>query len=438
MRIAFIHQNMPGQYRGLMPYMAAKPENEVVAIGEADNIRRNFLKVPERLKLLGYQMPKLPQLVGHPFLASTEHFVFRGETLARVLLDLKRQGFTPDVICSHPGWGESLYIKDVYPDARLINYCEFYYNARGCDFGFDPEYPDAPLSEWNLRTRNATQLLSLPSMDAGISPMNWQRSSYPVEYMSKISVIHEGVDTKRVCPDPNAVININSKGVTLTAKDEVITFVSRNLEPYRGFHIFMRALPEIIKQRPKAHILIVGGDEVSYGKQLAQGTYRQRALQEVGSQLDPSRVHFLGKIPYSDYLRILQVSTTHVYLTYPFVLSWSMLEAMATGCLVIGSRTPPVEEVIKHNKNGLLVDFFSPKEIVEAVNSVCEHKTRMQHLRDEARKTIIETYDFETVCLPKQICLISNETPPASIKTTKEVQKVLSKKGHNTSKVKAK
>ncbi len=409
MRIFFIHQNMPGQYRGLMPYFASNPENEVVAIGEAANIRRNFLKVPQGLKLLGYQLPKLPALSGHPYLVSTEQFVYRGETLARVLLDLKKQGFQPDVICSHPGWGESLYIKDVYPDARLINYCEFFYHAKGYDYGFDPEFPEKALSEFNLRTRNAVQLLSLNSMDAGVSPMQWQAQSYPPEYAPKITVVHEGVNTARVAPDPGAKIVINTKNVILTAKDEVITFVSRNLEPYRGFHIFMRALPDLLSQRPKAHIIIIGGDEVSYGKSLAQGTYRERAMKEVGDKIDMSRVHFLGKIPYADYLRVLQISTAHVYLTYPFVLSWSMLEAMACGCLVIGSRTPPVEEVIEHEKNGLLVDFFSHGEIIAAVNRVCENKTRMQHVRDKARQTIVKHYDFETVCLPQHIRLIENK-----------------------------
>jgi glycosyltransferase involved in cell wall biosynthesis len=409
MRIIFIHQNMPGQYRGLMPYFAANPAHEVIAIGDAEHIRRNFRQVPQGLKLLGYQMPKIPQLVGHSFLASTEHFVFRGERLAHTLMELKQQGFKPDVVCSHPGWGESLYIKDVFPDARLINYCEFFYNGKGHDFGFDPEFPERPLEEWGLRTRNAVQLLSLNAMDAGISPMQWQAETYPAEYKNKISVVHEGVDTNRVQPNVHATYTIKANGLTLTAKDEVITFVSRNLEPYRGFHIFMRALPELLASRPKAHVLIIGGDEVSYGKKLAQGTYRELALKEVGDKIDASRVHFLGKIPYEDYLCTLQISTAHVYLTYPFVLSWSMLEAMAAGCLIIGSRTPPVEEVIKHEQNGLLVDFFSPQEIVAAVHKVCDSKTRMQGLRTKARQTIIKNFDFETICLPQHIRLIEGK-----------------------------
>jgi glycosyltransferase involved in cell wall biosynthesis len=409
MRIAFIHQNMPGQYRGLMPYFASNPEHEVVAIGEADNVRRNFGQVPRGLKLLGYQMPKHKPPEGHPFLASTEYFTYRGETLARVLVDLKKDGFSPDVICSHPGWGESLFIKDVFPNTRLINYCEFFYDAHGRDFNFDPEFPEKQFAEWNLRTRNAIQLLSLNSMDSGISPMQWQKSSFPREYIDRISVIHEGVDTEKLKPDPNVGVIIKDSNQTLTAKDEIITFVSRNLEPYRGFHIFMRALPDLLKRRPKARVLIVGGDEVSYGKVLASGSYRLMMMNEVGSRIDMSRVFFLGKVPYTDYVRILQISTAHVYLTYPFVLSWSMLEAMSLGCVIVGSRTPPVQEVIEDGKNGVLVNFFSPQEIVDAVERVCESKDRMQEMRTAARQTIIDRFDFNSICVPQQIRLIENK-----------------------------
>jgi glycosyltransferase involved in cell wall biosynthesis len=297
-------------------------------------------------------------------------------------------------------------VKDVYPDTKLINYCEFFYRSTGQDFNFDPEFAEKPGAEWNLRSRNAIQLLGLDAMDAGISPMAWQAKTFPAEYAKKISVIHEGVDTNVIKPDPKAGIVIKDKNLTLTAKNEVITFVSRNLEPYRGFHIFMRALPELLAQRPNAHVIIIGGDGVSYGKTLLQGTYRQLALKEVGGKIDHSRVHFIGKVPYIDYLRVLQISTAHVYLTYPFVLSWSMLEAMAAGCLIIGSRTPPVEEVIKHGQNGLLVDFFSPSELVKTICSAVRRKDRHQNLREEARKTVVDKYNFERVCLPKHLKLL--------------------------------
>lgn len=408
MRILFIHQNMPGQYRRYLSYYSANPEHEVVGVGEIGNIRRGYPTVtPPGLKLLGYEAPKMPQLQGHPFLNSTETYVYRGEVVARVLQEVKAKGFTPDTIACHPGWGEGLYLRDIYPDARIVFYCEFYYNALGQDCGFDPEFPEAPNSEWALRTRNAIQLLSLPQMDAGFSPTAWQLSRYPKEYRHKITQAHEGIDTKLVAPDPNASIQLAS-GLTLTAKDDVVTYVARNLEPYRGFHTFMRALPEIQKANPKAHVLLVGGDGVSYGRRLAQGTYRERAMKEVGDKLDMSRIHFLGNVAYLDYLRMLQISSAHVYLTYPFVLSWSILEAMATEALVIGSRTAPVEEVITHGYNGLLVDFFSPGEIAATVTRALTNKSRMTEIRKAARQTVLDKFDFETKSLPLHRKLIEN------------------------------
>jgi glycosyltransferase involved in cell wall biosynthesis len=195
--------------------------------------------------------------------------------------------------------------------------------------------------------------------------------------------------------------------LTLTVQDEVITFVSRNLEPCRGYHRFVRSLPEIMARRPKAHVLIVGGDGVSYSAPSAEGlSYRQIFLEEVKEQVDWSRVHFLGKIPYADFLCVLQLSSVHVYLTYPFVLSWSMLEAMAAQALVVGSATAPVTEVIRHGENGLLVDFFSSEGLVNAVCEVLDHPDRMLEIRQQARRTILERFDLATVCLPRQIELI--------------------------------
>jgi glycosyltransferase involved in cell wall biosynthesis len=199
-------------------------------------------------------------------------------------------------------------------------------------------------------------------------------------------------------------ITLAKAGVTLSAGDEVVTYVARNLEPYRGFHVFMRALPGLLRARPRARVLIVGGDQVSYGSKPADGeTWRARMLAEVGGQIDAGRVHFLGRLPYESYLRLLQVSAVHAYLTYPFVLSWSMLEAMAAGCMVVGSRTAPVEEVIKHGENGWLVDFFDHRQLAEALAGALEERSRLDGIRQAARRTVVERFDLTTVCLPRQL-----------------------------------
>lgn len=386
MNILFIHQNFPGQFRHLAGHLAANPQHRVVAICQPHAPRHP--RVPNTII---YRPARRPGSSAHHYLRSLEEGVFNGQAVAKVLLQLRKAGFVPDVVIAHPGWGEALYVKDVFPDTSLLGLFEFYYHADGADSNFDPEYPLSLDERARIRTRNALHLLNLTSCDAGVSPTHWQKSVHPEPFHSNISVIHEGIDTTTVTPNPHQTFTLPN-GAVLTAKDEVITYVARNLEPYRGFHQFMRAAEEICRRRLESQIVIVGGDEVSYGQRLPKGqTYRQKLLQEVS--IDPNRVHFLGRIPYAHYLALLQVSSAHVYLTVPFVLSWSMLEAMSAGCLVIGSDTAPVREVLRHGENGLLVDFFSPKQIAERVDEVFLNPGRMQAIRKAARQTIIERYD---------------------------------------------
>jgi glycosyltransferase involved in cell wall biosynthesis len=238
-----------------------------------------------------------------------------------------------------------------------------------------------------------TQLASLVSIDGGISSTRWQRNLYPSEFHRKIEIIHEGVNTEVVKPDGNQHL-VLSDGTTLTKDMEVVTYTARGLEPYRGFHIFMKAVEEICRRRPQCHIIITGGDEVRYGKKLPDGlSYREKLLKEV--TIDKKRVHFTGLVPYETHLKTLQISSAHVYLTIPFVLSWSMMEAMAAQCVIIGSATPPVEEIIEDGRNGLLCDFFSPQQIADRVDEVFNNPDRMRRLREAARRDIIEHYDVK-------------------------------------------
>lgn len=406
MRLLLIHQNLPGQYRHLLLHYGQQADCEVVGLGEMRRLKQNIRQPIPGVRLVGYPTPRGATRTTPSTLRTTESAVQRGQCVMVALLKLKKAGFHPDVVYAHPGWGETLFLKDVFPQAKLIHFCEFYYNTVSQDFNFDPEFPNNAEDVLRLRIRNLHHLMALEQADIGIAPTVWQQTRFPAAYRSKISVIHDGVDTRAIAPDPEAFLQFPHKRLRLTRKDEVITFVSRNLEPYRGFHTFMRSLPELLKVRPNARVIIVGGDDVSYGRRLAEGSYRQKYLAEIQGRFDSSRVHFVGKLPYSTFLRVLQVSTAHVYLTYPFVLSWSMMEAMAAGCLVIGSRTPPVEEVITHEENGLLVDFFSPAELVDAVQRVCEDPTRMQGIRENARQSIIDGYDLKSVCLPRQRAVI--------------------------------
>jgi glycosyltransferase involved in cell wall biosynthesis len=406
MKVLCVHQNFPGQYLHLARYLGTQPEHQVVFITQ-----RQDVELPGVRKIV-YKPRRTISPQVHHYLRESEAAVLNAQEVARIALDLRNAGFMPDVMLGHNGWGEIWYLKDIFPEAPLIGYFEFFYRMQGADVGFDPADPITPDTAPRLRTKNFGNLLALDTADLGQCPTEWQKSVYPRRYQTILNVIHEGIDTQVVKPDPTARLMISESKVQFTAGEEIVTYVARNLEPYRGFPNFMRSLPRILNSRPAARVIIVGGDDVSYGARLPQGqTFRQQMLTELAGSIDLSRVHFLGKIPYDAFIKVLQVSRVHVYLTYPFVLSWSMLEAMAAGCLVVGSRTQPVEEVIQHAANGLLVDFFSPEQIADRVIDALEDRKAFASLRQNARQTIVDRFDLRSICLPAHLRLLNMLVP---------------------------
>ncbi|GLR13423.1 glycosyl transferase family 1 [Chitinimonas prasina] len=384
MRVLFLHQNFPGQFRHLARAVAADPANQVIALGQQ--------KAPGMpgVRMLRYQPKRQAHPSTHRYLHGMENAVLAGQAVAEVLARLKQQGFSPDVIIAHPGWGEALYVKDIYPQARVIHFCEYYYHAEGADAGFDPAFPLSLDDRARIRSRNALHLLNLEQCDLAVAPTAWQKSLHPQAYHDKIQVIHEGVDTDVAKPDPVARFTLPD-GRVLSRHDKIVTYVARNLEPYRGYPQFIHALAQLQRQRSDVHALIVGGDDVSYGsKPKDAANWRAKLTAEVA--LDPSRTHHLGKLPYQDYLKVLQISSAHVYLTYPFVLSWSLLEAMAVGCCVVGSQTAPVAEVLRHGENGWLVDFFDRDALVAQLQTVLDDPQAQTALRKQARAEVVAGY----------------------------------------------
>ncbi len=402
MKILIIHQNFPGQFKFLAPAL----------VQHGHTVRAMTMQNPKVSEWLGVQLVNYGTQRGttpgvHPWVSDFETKVIRGEACFRAALKMKEEGFTPDVIVAHPGWGESLFLKDVWPAAKLGIYCEFYYHHKGMDVGFDAEFRVTdPADACRLRLKNTNNLLHFDIADAGLSPTYWQASTFPERFRQNISVVHDGINTAVAAPNPNISVTLNAN-LTLTPADEVITFVNRNLEPYRGYHIFMRALPEILQRRPNARVLIVGGDDVSYGAAPSGGRkWKEIFINEVRPQIsdaDWQRVYFLGNINYASFIALLQVSSLHVYLTYPFVLSWSLLEAMSVGCAIVASDTQPLHEAITHNETGRLVNFFDVKALSDEVCGLLDDPEERRRLGANARQFALANYDLESVCLPKQI-----------------------------------
>lgn len=407
MRILIIHQNFPGQYKHLAPALVAQGHQVVALTPKVKEVT-----TWKGVRLIPYKISRASAKDIHPWLSDLETKVIRAEACYRQALHLKDKGFEPDVILAHHGWGEPMFLKDVWPNARMGLYCELYHLADKASVNFDPEFEvkDTRSNALRLRLRNLNNALHFDIGDAGISPTQFQANTFPEPFRSSISVVHDGIDTETVCPKADAVLKV-SDTLSLTRDDEVITFINRNLEPYRGYHTFMRALPELLRTRPNAQVVLLGGDEVSYGSRPPAGTtWKQKYIDEVRDDIsdeDWARVHFLGRVPYDVFLAMMQVSRLHIYLTYPFVLSWSLLEAMSAEAAILASDTAPVREVITEGENGWMTDFFDTQALVEKANALLDDAPERARLGKAARRFVLENYDLKTKCLPRQLNWVS-------------------------------
>ena len=393
MKFLFLHRNFPAQFKHLALALAKDKKNEVVFV-----TNNTETKSFGGIKKYSYKLKRKVPNNCHRYLRFYEESIIHGQSAAEVLISLKQQGFKPDVIFGH-SWGSSLFVKEIFPDVPYVAHIEWYYNPVNSDVDFGGKVLDID-ERASLKIKNSHILQDLVSCDWGVSPTQWQKSQVPEIFRNKIKVIHEGIDTDFCKPDENVEFKVPNTEITLTRKDEVVTYATRGMEEYRGFPEFMKAASILLKQRPNLHILVGGEDRVCYGKHLKDDTFKKKMLREL--EFDESRLHFVGPLPYNQYVKLLQVSSAHIYLTYPFVLSWSFLEAMAVGCPIVASDTAPVTEVMQNKFNGLLVDFYDIDGIVQKVNELLDHPEKYQLLRENARELVVKNYDLKML-LPRQI-----------------------------------
>jgi glycosyltransferase involved in cell wall biosynthesis len=405
--VLFLHNNCPGQFRHLAPALGRQRGNKVVF-----GTRRLDARPLDGVTRANYEPSRPAAPDTHGYVRSTEESVLVGQAVVRMADRLRRQGFRPDVVVAHSGWGPGLFVKEVFPEARLLTWIEWYYRGRGANLDFLPDETADADTALKVHTGNSSFLLDLAECDWAVTPTEYQASQLPAMFRRRLSVLHEGVDTAYFTPgSAPARGDRHCPGLRLPMLDlapgtELVTYATRGMEPYRGFPQFLRAVDLLLRRRPRAHVVIAGEDRVAYGNRLPPGeSWKQRMLAEL--DLDPGRVHFVGPLPYGQYRDLLRASSAHVYLTIPFVLSWSMLEAMATGCLLIGSATPPVQEIVEHGRNGLLVDFFDHEALAAQILDALQHAGGYAGLRQAARRTIVERYDLARL-LPRQVELIGD------------------------------
>lgn len=392
MKILFIHRSFPGQFKYLATFLSLDPNNTVLFLTEDEENQIQGIK-----KIL-YKTEKNEKQNCHPYLLNYESAVSHAISVSKKLTELKENGFIPDIIYGFSGWGSSMFVKDIFPDVPFLCYCEWFLNPETSNTKFEGK-PITIEDIVRLRCNNSHVLTTLSLCDGGISPTSWQKNQFPKEFQDKIKVIHDGVDTGLFSPDDNVKFVVKEKNLEFTTQDEVITYGTRGFEPMRGFPEFMEAVAKLLKKRPHAHFLIAGDETVHYSPQKSTN-YKELMLKKL--DIDMNRVHFVGKLPYSEYKKFLQVSSVHVYLTYPFVLSWSILDAMSCGCCLVASNTTPVLEVIEDNYNGLLTDFFNIDKLVEKIEWALDNKNKTNAIRKNARQSVVEKFDLTKV-LPQQI-----------------------------------
>lgn len=392
MKILFIHPSFPAQFQ----YLAS-----LLSFTEAFEIRSISNKTPTGLgNIIQYRCGSIDdsmcsnECFNHPI-----NGIRRGKSIEEFCGELNAKGYIPDIVIAHPRWGHSLFVKNVWPSCKLVLYLEYYFNG----FLLKDTYANKKKLYQDIQEetyKNVIMDMSFTSMDAAIAPTEFQKSTFPARIQDKIDVIHDGINTKSFSPDPNVVLNIG--GRMLTKKNKILTFVSRSLEPIRGFPSFMRCLPEVLSSDPEIIVLIVGSFQVSYGRDPQSGMTWQKMLKaEIQDTADINRIIFLENVCKETTLKVFQISTVHVHLSLPFTLSWSILEAMSVGCAIVSSKGFPVEEVIEDKTTGVLVNINEFDVLAKKVIMLFSDPVLRLTLGLNARQKVIDNFDAMNICFPR-------------------------------------
>ncbi len=409
MKVLFLHPNFPAQFRHVAQALGRDPAHRVVFATKNERPEWNIPGVKKAL----YRPAGEASGEAHRLVAPYETAVREGEGVYALCRELRSAGFVPDLVYLHAGWGTGMYVKDAFPEARIMGYFEWFYDPLGVDANFDPPPPGRRSPEhWEkapalLRTRNMPIFNDLWISDQGLSPTYWQRAQLPVEFRHKVAVLHDGVDCAYFAPAPGAKLVL--PGLDLSEVEELVTYATRGMEPYRGFPQFMEAAGMLLRERPRTHVVVAGSERVCYGSPLPEGkSYKQLMLERLALPPDQAeRLHFVGSLPYGQYRQLLQSSTVHVYLTRPFVLSWSAVEAMACGCCLVASDTEPVREALADGASALLCPFHDPAAIARRVGEALDDPALAARCREGARQTALARYDLARL-LPVHLRLMEH------------------------------
>ena len=390
MHVLFVHQNFPAQFGHIAVHLDKKLGMRCTFVSEKPAGRYGGL---ERIQ---YTVKGGANEKTHYCSRTFENAIWHTHAVHEALR--ARPDLQPDLIVGHSGFGSTLFLRELF-DCPIINYFEYYYHTKNSDMDFRPDFPCPEIDRLRALARNAMLLLDLENCDVGYSPTGWQRAQLPAIFHEKVRVIFDGLDTEIWRPMEGLPRKVGDREIPANVK--IVTYVARGMESMRGFDVFMKAARILCDRRSDVLFVVVGQDRICYGgdqRHIGDKTFKEWVLSR--DRYDLSRFLFTGLMTTPDLAKLFAISDLHVYLTVPFVLSWSLLNALACGATVLASDTAPVREVISEGQNGLLTDFFDAEALADRASDVLDHPADYRELGRNGVAMVREKYSLD-VCLPQ-------------------------------------